>query len=184
MQFWKNKLLAFGLMLMVVITFHSCFGVKPQATKSGKHLYETFYVGEKGTQYFIKPLLWIDSIGESQMYVDITFRYKNEVKDSASIKISIISPNSFREMNKVEFSSKSQRLVEKNINLLFFQAKKKLVESRYEMKIPLKDVIEYFSDPELKVSVANDKSELNFHSPPGTKKNIDKLNTYVFNLMK
>src|SRR5690554_5427078 len=61
------------LVLTVLASIPSCYSIKPGATQSGGKLYESFYLGEEGRQYFIKPLKFSGSDGRYIM-IDFTFR--------------------------------------------------------------------------------------------------------------
>ena len=43
------------------IFLYGCLGVKNSTKNSGKNLFETFFVGNEGIQYFIKPLTFKDN---------------------------------------------------------------------------------------------------------------------------
>jgi len=68
----------------------SCFSIKPQVSKTGKNLWEDFYVSPGVMQYFIKPLLFKND--ERNLDIDFTFR---NVSDSVTVNYSIYSDLKF-----------------------------------------------------------------------------------------
>ncbi len=64
----------------------SCFSIKPQVSKTGKNLWEDFFVSPGVMQYFIKPL----SFNNKEYNLDIDFTFRN-VSDSVIVNYSIYS---------------------------------------------------------------------------------------------
>lgn len=178
-----KKILITGLFTIILLVFNSCFSVKPQSTKSGRNLYETFYVGEEGSQYFIKPLKFDDLSNKTHLFVDFTFRYKDQVKDSATVNFSIFSEAAVRELKSVIFLNKEIEEETNKVNLIFFQKKKEFVESRYTVRLPLKRIIRLFAENDFKIKVINATKEYQFEASSGTKKDLGKIKDNVFNLM-
>ena len=78
------------LILIVLFLNPSCYSVKPGVTKSGKNLYETFFLGEEGKQFFIKPLRFNNGEGGVIM-IDFTFRRGNNSNPSAAGNFTLLS---------------------------------------------------------------------------------------------
>lgn len=179
----QNKIFITVLFTIILFVFNSCFSVKPQSTKSGRNLYETFYVGEEGSQYFVKPLKFDELSNKTHLFADFTFRYKDQVKDSAIINFSIFSELAVRDLKSVVLFNKEIEEETNKIDLIFFQKKKEFVESRYTVRLPLKRVIHLFSENDIKIKVRNATKEYQFEASTGTKKDLKKIKDNVFNLM-
>src|SRR5690606_7037547 len=90
-HFFKN----IPVFCMLLLLLSSCFSVKPGTSRSARNLYQNFFIGEEGSQYFIKPIAF-ENDEKEKLQLDITFRYKDEVKDSATVNFSIVT----KELNK------------------------------------------------------------------------------------
>lgn len=133
--FFTPKLL---LLAMVVIVCGGCISsVSMKATKTGKHLFETFFVGEDGTQYFVKPLEFNNET--EQLLVDFTFRYRNEIKDSVALTFSIQGDQAIKKITELSLKGASKQINSSNIVLLYNSKTKKGYSSRFSTKIPLLD---------------------------------------------
>ena len=84
-----------SLLLIATVFLSGCFGIKPEKSGASGKLYETFFVGDEGTQYFIKDIKFSSNLNSDQTWTDITFRYKNELKDSATINFSFLNAKLF-----------------------------------------------------------------------------------------
>ena len=83
----KNiSILAKACTVLIALFIIGCIGVKPGSEPGGKKLFETFYAGEQGSQYFIKPLV-LKNATKEKLTIDFSFRYKTEVKDSAIVYV-------------------------------------------------------------------------------------------------
>ena len=70
--------------IIILMSLSACSGLK----QSGSNLYTSFYVGEKGTQYFIKPLYFSNKESE-KLNTDFTFRFQNTINKSDTARIII-----------------------------------------------------------------------------------------------
>ncbi|MBE9466763.1 MAG: hypothetical protein IMY72_00410 [Bacteroidetes bacterium] len=148
--------------------------------KSGKKLFETFYVGEDGTQYFIKPLIFSNSQNKEKLLIDFTFRYKNEVKDSVVINFSLLSSNIFKNIDSLSFSNTTHKIMSKNVNLMFNEKKNKLFNSRFSTKIPLINFDKMFINGDWNIIVYSRENSSTYYSEKKTKKAIKKLQDKIF----
>jgi hypothetical protein len=82
--------------IIIPLIMQNCISVLPTSLKTGKNYFETFYAGEEGTQYFIKPILFANENSSEEFIFDLTFRYKNEVLDSVILNISINSSKMYK----------------------------------------------------------------------------------------
>jgi hypothetical protein len=112
----------------------ACGGMKPGGASAGNKLYETFFVGEEGSQYFIKPLEFKNEKKE-KVVMDFTLRYKDDIKDSALVNFTIISEDNIKSVDQILLengvvSSKNQK-----INLLFVKRESVWVVGRMRLVI-------------------------------------------------
>lgn len=177
------KKIFFGLLILIPFVFNSCFSVKTQSSKSGKHLYESFYVGEEGTQYFIKPLEFISPNSKTKMLLDATFRYKDTIKDSAIVNFSILQPEKYPPIKSLDFSNGQIKYSSILVELMFYQKKKNLIESRYTSKFALADYVDFFCIDNIKIIVNGDSVTTHFAPTKKTVKNIGIIKDKVFVLM-
>ena len=175
----KSGLLKNIFIVISAIIFSSCFTVKPAAVKSGKKLFETFYVGEEGTQYFIKPLTFKNETGE-ELKLDITFRYKDEIKDSAVMNISLLGNEKVKNLQSIEITNTQNHIIVKEIKHLFTEKYKKIVNCRFSMKCPLSELKNLFDNSEWSITVYKQENYSKYEAKGKTKKSIDKLKEVIF----
>jgi hypothetical protein len=170
-----------GFVLVSLIILSSCLSIKPGAIKTGKKLYETFFVGEKGTQYFIKPLIFSNQLNE-EIKLDLTFRCKNEIKDSAIINISFFSKEIFKIADSLKINNDVNTIIIKQINYMFSERNKDVYNCRFSAKVKLMDVKKLFESNNWKLLLYQNGIFSNYKTPKTTKKKIDKLNYEIFAL--
>lgn len=165
-------------LIAVAIATVSCGGMKAGGSKGAKTYYETFFVGEQGTQYFIKPIKFKGE--NSLLKVDITFRYKNEIKDSSAINFSIISEKVVKDVDSVFISSGDHKILLNNVELIFNEKKKKLITSRFTGKVSVKDLNELFKSNPWKIDLKSSVLKELYMSSRQANKVIRKLQENVF----
>ncbi len=162
------------------VFFTGCFSVKPGTTKSGKHLFDTFFVGEEGTQYFIKPLTLVNKQNKETVYIDFTFRYKNQVRDSVNVNFSLISAKVFKRIDRFKLSNTENEIVCTSLNLLFNEKDNKLYKSRFSTKFSLEEFHKMFDDNNWEITVFNDGETESFIAENKTKRSISILQEEIF----
>lgn len=170
-----------GFTMLTIVLFTSCLGVKSNIGNSGKKLVETFYVGSEGTQYFIKPLTFNDD-NKNQLILDVTFRYKDKIKDSASVNISLINTEIYRSIDSLKISNDSVTVVFDNLQFLFAERAAKKMNSRFSTKCELVDIYNLFDKNNWKMIVYQQKNSTIYYSPNDTKNKINKLKYGIFML--
>lgn len=171
------------LLLFILVLCSGCSLVKPNATKSGKNYFETFYVGADGNQYFIKPLSLKNSETKEELLVDITFRYKDQIKDSSTINFSIKSPNLYKSVDSLKISSTAIDIKTSNPKLLFNERSKEKFISRFTTKIPLSTLKEMFYHDDWVFTVYHPTQSTVYKTNKKTSKVIATLRKRVFVLM-
>ena len=169
--------------ILLLLMFSGCLSIKPSTTKSGKNYFETFYVGEEGIQYFIKPILFKDEKSKEDLILDITFRYKNEIKDSAIVNFSIKSTIIYKTIDSLKLSNKDIEIKSENIVLLFNEKNKTGFTSRHSTKFGLKEIKELFNNDAWEVTVYNQNKTAKYEPHRKAVRAINAFREKVFVLM-
>lgn len=175
--------LKFVSLILISIICSGCLSIKPTSTKSGKKYFETFFVGEEGTQYFIRPILFKDEKSNEDLFLDITFRYKNEIKDSATINFSIKSSTIYKTIDSLKLSNKYNKTESDKIVLLFNEKNKAEFTSRYSTKFSLKEIKEMFNDDAWEMIIYNEKKITSYKPHKKSIRTINAVKDRVFVLM-
>lgn len=176
----------YSLLLIAIIGVTGCVSVKPSTTKSGKNLYETFYVGEEGTQYFIKPMSFESSKSNSEekLLLDFTFRYKDQIKDSTILNLSIKGNLLYKKIDRMTIKNTNTDIEIKSVELLFNEKKSKEIVSRFTTSTSLLELKELFDQSSWQVSIFTyDNKELLFQPSRKAEKSIQTLRDNVFVIM-
>ena len=160
------------------------FRSKPSASKSAKSFYESFFVGEDGTQYFIKPVSFDATDKNSELQVDFTFRYKNEIKDSATINISLISNSIVKEVNNISIKNLHHNVDLRDISLLYNEKKKDKFISRFTSKCSTQELFDIFADADIKIDIDRKDAVSFYITPNKTQKAIRSLNDNLLILFR
>lgn len=173
----------FVLLISILLAFSSCLSIKPSTTKSGKNYFETFFVGDEGTQYFIKPILFIDEKSNENLILDITFRYRNEIKDSAIVNFSVKSSIIYKTIDSLKLSNKDIKIESDQLVLLFNEKSKTGFTSRYSTRFSLKEIKEMFNNDAWEMIIYNQNKITTYKPHRKTIKAINKVRDRVFVLM-
>lgn len=178
-RFTQNTL----ILMLFILGLASCqnSGVNKYARGSEK-LFETFFSGDDGIQYFIKPFELAEN-EEMKMNCDITFRYKKELKDSALFNVSILAPYNIKDLDAVKMSNGHAEMHSGHSELLFNELTNKGYISRHSVKFALAEVREMFRHPKWKVEVDSKHGKEILHSKAKSDKKIQQLNAGLFVLM-
>ncbi|MFK7899838.1 MAG: hypothetical protein AB8B61_03670 [Cyclobacteriaceae bacterium] len=181
LTYYPKSVFAFCLFLIL----YACSPMKPggssEASKSGSNLFETFYVGEGNTQYFIKPIVF-ENENKEQFILDFTFKYKDNLNEKMILKASLLSNLLTKELDQVIFTNgKIKKNIDlENIKLLFSERDKKLFLSRFSMESNLSQFKQLFNSPNWKIKIKGFKP---FTPKNSTHKKISRLNYSIFELM-
>ncbi len=159
----------------------SCLRIKPNGTKSAKKLFETFFVGEDGSQYFIKPFEFVNDNGE-KVLLDITFRYKDEVKDSAKLTFAYYSKDLIKNIDSLSFTNPSISIQANSIELMFNERDKDLIKSRFSSKVLLKDLVNLFDKSNWEMELHSSDKTYTVSSNKKSDKIIEALDFEIFSL--
>ena len=161
---------------VTLLIFGSCLSVKPGTTKSGAgSLYETFFVGSDGTQYFINPLKFTGN-NKDELLVDFTFRYKDQVKDSVTCNFSIVSDEKIKKLDEALLVAGEMSVKLEKITLLFNEKKGNQFVSRFSGRLLQADFNQLFNVGYFTVAIG----QAVYKPSSQTQKSIKKLNDKLF----
>ncbi|MCF8226347.1 MAG: hypothetical protein K9J30_10775 [Bacteroidales bacterium] len=164
---------------IVVLLIQGCFGVRPAATKSGRSLYQTFYVGEAGNQYFIKPMVF-ESEGDQYLTMDITFRYNNTFNDTATVNISFYSDKLIKEVQSVSIKNTSTEILLSDYQRLYIEKQGKMIVSRFSCNAHMPSLALLFEDSRWIITMQDKESHENYLPSRRTAKKLESLYQDLF----
>ncbi len=152
-------LISFGILFLLLATVTNC-GIKPTSGGKRSALYETFYSGtDGGTQYYIKPLVYIGADNE-QLLLDITFRDGNFKADSARLNYTVITPAQLStvELLTARSSDGNFSFTTDRVSRLFQERAKNGIQTRFTGLVSNKELLKamisssafFVGDPESK----------------------------------
>lgn len=149
--------------------------------KSGKQLYETFFVGEEGTQYFIKPLTF-EAQGDPSLTLelDIAFRSKKELKGKTTLNYSLLGSDIVKSVEKISLNSSPTTVLCEENKFLFNEKKKKHYVSRFSSELEAVILKELFKKAQWEIHLESKEQNYVFVPSAKTAKAIAKLNENVF----
>ncbi len=171
------------IFILLVLLLGSCMGIKPGSRNSVSKLYESFFAGQEGMQYFIKPLEFRNN-NKEKLLVDFTFRYRNEIRDSVIVNVSVVSEKLIRNFHLLEFSSDSNIANSDSLNFFLSSIKGNQITSRFSTKIHLKEIVGLFKNSDWIVKIESNTINSEFSPTRATKKNINRLNQNLFILFR
>jgi hypothetical protein len=125
-----------SILIVIASLLPSCFSIKPGVTKTGKNLWEEFYVSQGVSQYFIKPLLFKNEAGH--FLVDFTFR---NTSDSVTVNFTIKGVNLPSQRETIFFCSSVDTIHIGKAQTIFRSAGKNGIDSRESSKIEFSEFI-------------------------------------------
>jgi len=171
---------AFLVFLACLFSFTSCMIIKPGAEKSAKSLYETFFVGEEGTQYFIKPLNFESTQKSASLHLDFAFRYKTSDKVEVIVNFGIIDNDLIKSVDSLKIEGTQTTIASSNNKLLFNEKKNESFVSRYSTTISLSELKLLMKNTNWKVTVFENNKLHSYIPTRKTKKALQKLNNNLF----
>lgn len=170
------KQLYFALIAAFLLT--SCLSIKPGATKTGKKLWEEFYVSDGVIQYFVKPLTYKSTVGEFK--ADFTFRTNS---DSVTINYSLIQIVPIIIPEHISFSSKQKNFQIKSAKTLLNEKFKKGYQLRQSGKISMNDFKNLITENTLEAIVRNGTGATIYYPSKKTTKQCNSLNNNLFEII-
>jgi hypothetical protein len=166
---------------LVCISLASCISVKPNATKSAKKWYQSFFIGDQGTQYFIKPLQ-LEGDSNEYLNLDLTFKLNKIIMDSAGMNVSFFSNNLFKNLDSLRVVNSNYAYTLLNFNYMFAERNKRQFNCRFSTKIPLEALAKLYKQNNWTfIAYANDHAK-KYVATKKTRKKIALLNQEIFEL--
>jgi len=169
----RNILIAFILIIYIFFS-NSCINIKFSDKKTGKDLYEEFFIDKGVTQYFIKPIKFKSD--EFSYIVDFTFR------DTATAKSYIIANFSIYSNEKTEVYDSigfyADNVVCKFINpvKLYIDADKNLYIRRFTAYLKYDEMKKLFSSENMRIFISSNNKLNELLPTKSTKKHISLIN--------
>lgn len=173
---FKVSLKRVCLLAILVIT-SSCLSIKTGAKKTGKTLYESFYVAEGTFMYFLKPLSFESD--NSNALFDFTFHYKKDSSSNVDVKFSLLGDKVIKQIDSLKFES-ANKSVTATTPVLLFNERKKTFVSRFSSILSLPELSALFSSGDFKIDVYAGGNLMTYKVTSSTRKNIKRLNDNVF----
>ena len=175
------SLLSFCSLMACATFLTGCLSVRPGSVKSARNLHETFFVGEEGTQYFIKPLGFESAADKNTtLTADFTFRYKDQVRDSAIINFTITAADLYRSAESLTISNPSFSAPCHSTDLLYNQRSAKGFVSRFSARLPMSDLIRLFESPNWSVDLSAGGVPMTFLASKKSRRSLIRLEDGVF----
>ncbi len=172
--------LPFITLSLITILLSSCSGIKVGGQKSAKNLFESFSVGDQGTQYFIKPLDFEKIEGKGDLVLDVLFRQKLEMKDSATVNFTIEDLEIVKNVEWIQFVNASDTIKSTTVNFMFNEKPKKGFTSRFTTKIPLVATAKLFKNNDWNATLHFNDAERVYVPTRRSKKKIEAINNKLF----
>lgn len=173
----------FTLIFAAIFAFSQCSVMNTNSSgKASRGLFTSFFVGDDGTQYFIKPLEFDGVEGGDELLIDFTFRHRDEVTGDARLNTSLLTPDLVKEIDSVKFRNTAHTVVTKTSELMFNQRQNSNIESRHEVYLPLADMNQLFGNPDWEIIFYYSGKQRSFKADKRTRKKINALNHDIFEL--
>ena len=181
----KRFLLLSLLLISLSISLNSCLGVKPATSGGGKKYFESYYVGDEGNQYFIKPLALVSEYEEAKATLDISFRSKESLQGTAQMNFSVYMPEAIHSLKSVYLYVNNTSFELSDIKLLFVEKEKNGFQSRFSTTIPAEKLKSIFNTSDWQLVIIKEKGKTyKFDTASSSKKRIEAINTNLFTIFK
>lgn len=165
--------------LLVLLSLGGCIGIKIKGTKGGNKYYETFYAGQNGMQYFIKPILYA-STDKEHLFIDYSFRHTQSQKDSVCVHFSIFSKQLIKKIDSIDFLGSYR---DQKITTMFVESKGKQYETRLTFNMPLQVFIKSMEDAHRDITIYHQAKTTIFQTTTRGRKRIIFVKRHVLDVM-
>jgi len=165
------------LILFLLLCFIGC-GINSSNSK----LFESFFVGESGIQYFIKPLEFRGE-NKTKLLMDITIIMKNVNENKATVNFSLIGNKVITIIDSMSITQSNQKMFLQNIEPLFFEKQKNHFVARYTSKANTEKIIYYFKRNNWNIHIYSDNEKYGYVSSEKTAKKIKYINKNLFSII-
>ena len=181
----KRFLLLSLLLISLSISLNSCLGVKPATSGGGKKYFESYYAGDEGNQYFIKPLVLVSEYKEAKATLDISFRSKESLQGTAQVNFSVYMPEAVHSLKDAYLYINDTSFELSDIKLLFVEKEKNGFQSRFSTTVPAEKLRSIFNTSDWQLVIIKEKGKTyKFDTASSSKKRIEAINTNLFTIFK
>jgi hypothetical protein len=181
----KCFLLLSLLLISLSISLNSCLGVKPATSGGGKKYFESYYAGDEGNQYFIKPLVLVSEYKEAKATLDISFRSKESLQGTAQVNFSVYMPEAVHSLKDAYLYVNDTSFELSDIKLLFAEKEKNGFQSRFSTTVPAEKLRSIFNTSDWQLVIIKEKGKTyKFDTASLSKKRIEAINTNLFTIFK
>lgn len=165
--------------ILFILLLSSCFSIKPGTTKSGKNLWEEFFVSPGVMQYFIKPLIFQDHV--RQFIPDFTFRNGG---DSVTVNFSIIDAQKIRLPRKIYFINNMDTVQLNSVKSLLINNTNKKFKLRMSGKISNDNFSGLLRYNNWVISQSDDNTSRTYFPSDKTKTSLSKIKINLFDTIQ
>ncbi len=166
-----------SLLMMALVITTSCI--------SNKKYFETFFVGNDGIQYFIKPIE-CESLDGDKLIFDVVLRVKNSFQnqDSATLNFTILSVDkNLPESQQIIWINKNDTVSVHNVKFMFKERYKKIYSYRLTSKISNTDLKKCFTDTDyLPALIGNPQNPKLLKYQKSALKSIQKISEQIMSV--
>ncbi|MFJ1429910.1 hypothetical protein ACILE2_03780 [Capnocytophaga canimorsus] len=168
------------LIISLLFALQGCFSVKPGKTGNGKKLYETFYAGEEGNQYFIKPFELTDLARNEKSLWDFSFRSKVSLQGESRVNFSLFTQLAVHKIEKVSFSNKNTNFSNEQVSFMFIEKTKEGFLSRFTLNTDTENLKALFSDANWEITIKTEQGDYTYTPDKAVIKKINTLDQTLF----
>jgi len=170
------------IVILISTFFSSCINVKYSDKKTGKNLYEEFYIDRGINQYFIKPLKF--DYESYTFLADFTFRDSTSADGYITCNFSICIDSITVVYDSIGFFTEKCSYKFINPVKMYIDTDKNLYIRRYTSYLKYSEMLEFFNSGNLSIYVSSKSSLKKFLPAKKTIKNINLLNNTLFKLVE
>ena len=110
----------------------------------------------------------------------MTFRYKNELRDSANINVSFYNNEVIKQIDSLQISNGTHTTTLKDLKYMFAQRRRNDYNLRFNNRAALKGIYSLFANNQWTVRLYTQGKIYVYTPTKSTKKAIPSLNTHIF----
>lgn len=169
--------------MIISLLMSSCMVMRPGVTKSGKQLYESFFISLQTNQYFIKPMQFT-SEDNIEMWLDFTFRDKSKSSDSATVNFTLQYDQIVKSIDSIIIDNGIQQSALNDICYIYTAKKKEKYNSRFTSRSTNPSSDKLFNSNEWNINVFFNDRAYKFTPSKRTAKSIDILDENLIELIR
>ncbi len=156
--------------LFIILLFNSCFSIKPATTKTGKNLWEEFFVSPGVIQYFVKPLSFQNN--NDLFLFDFTFRNRS---DSVTVNFTMENPKSITSPDQIYFLTNNDSVRISSIQTLLNEKSNDKFKLRKTGKISFVEFKQMMTQDKWVVSLTIDSANKMYYPTNKTTRHLQVL---------